>query len=96
MKLPFKPYHSATRATLAIATGLAVAGCGGWGGDRQSGPEYEMSRQMEDLEVPPDLIATEARAGSRLTAIPARSGIDWSPSGTARTSAWNATNPKWA
>ncbi|ADC70924.1 putative lipoprotein [Thioalkalivibrio sp. K90mix] len=66
MKLPFKPYHSATRATLAIATGLAVAGCGGWGGDRQSGPEYEMSRQMEDLEVPPDLIAPDTERAYRL------------------------------
>lgn len=66
MKLPSKPYRSATRATLAIATGLAVAGCGTWGGDRQSGPEYDMSRQMEDLEVPPDLIAPDTERAYRL------------------------------
>ncbi|WP_018872768.1 outer membrane protein assembly factor BamC [Thioalkalivibrio sp. ALJ16] len=65
MKQPSKLHRHATRTALALATGLAIAGCS-TSGDRQSGPQYEMSRQMENLEVPPDLIAPDSERAYRI------------------------------
>ncbi|WP_018876070.1 MULTISPECIES: outer membrane protein assembly factor BamC [unclassified Thioalkalivibrio] len=59
----------ATRTALALATSLAIAGCS-TSGDRQSGPQYEMSRQMDNLEVPPDLIAPDSERAYRIPDAP--------------------------
>ena len=69
MKQSAKLHRHATRTALALATGLAIAGCS-TSGDRQSGPEYEMSRQMDNLEVPPDLIAPDSERAYRIPDAP--------------------------
>lgn len=69
MKQSAKLHRRATHTALALATGLAIAGCS-TSGDRQSGPEYEMSRQMENLEVPPDLIAPDSERAYRIPDAP--------------------------
>ncbi|WP_019624953.1 outer membrane protein assembly factor BamC [Thioalkalivibrio sp. ALJT] len=69
MKQPSKLHRHATRTALALATGLAIAGCS-TSGDRQSGPQYEMSRQMESLEVPPNLIAPDSERAYHIPEAP--------------------------
>ncbi len=65
MKHSAKLHRRATLTALALATGLAIAGCS-TSGDRQPGPEYEMSRQTDNLEVPPDLIAPDSERAYRI------------------------------
>lgn len=69
MKQSAKLHYRAPRTALALAIGLAIAGCS-TSGDRQSGPEYEMSRQMDNLEVPPDLIAPGSDRAYRIPDAP--------------------------
>lgn len=66
-----RPRH-ATRAGLVIATSLAIAGCAGWGGDRSTGPDYQVQRDdaPRDLELPPDLTAPDTERAYRIPEAP--------------------------
>jgi outer membrane protein assembly factor BamC len=56
------------KAMLAAAIALALAGCTTTG--TVDGPRYEASRQVDSLEVPPDLIAPGMDRGFRIPEVP--------------------------
>jgi len=56
MKQPFRTLPHLPRALLA-AVAMALAGCSTFGGGADEGPRYQSSRQVDTLEIPPDLIA---------------------------------------
>jgi len=57
-----------TKAILATAIALALAACTTTG--TVDGPRYEASRQVDSLEVPPDLIAPGMERGYRIPGAP--------------------------
>jgi outer membrane protein assembly factor BamC len=57
MKQPFLTLQPLPRALLAAAVAMALAGCSTFGGGADEGPRYQASRQVDTLEIPPDLIA---------------------------------------
>jgi outer membrane protein assembly factor BamC len=54
------------RALLATAVAVALTGGCSTLGDPSAGPRYEASRQVDSLDVPPDLIAPGMEAGYRI------------------------------
>jgi outer membrane protein assembly factor BamC len=58
MKQPFRTLPHLPRTLLAAAVAMALAGCSTFGGGADDeGPRYQASRQVDTLEIPPDLIA---------------------------------------
>jgi outer membrane protein assembly factor BamC len=59
-----------TWAVLAGAFALALAGCSNLGKTSSEGPRYEASRQIDTLEVPPDLIGPGMDRAYRIPEAP--------------------------
>jgi outer membrane protein assembly factor BamC len=57
MNQPFLNLPHLPRALLAAAVAVALAGCSTFGGGGDEGPRYQATRQVDTLEIPPDLIA---------------------------------------
>ncbi|AHE97344.1 outer membrane protein assembly factor BamC [Thioalkalivibrio paradoxus] len=55
---------------LAAAVALALSGCAGLGPGTADGPRYEASRQIDSLEVPPDLLAPDMERAYRIPEAP--------------------------
>lgn len=72
MKLPAHRPRHLIRAGLVLSTSLAIAGCAGWGGDRSTGPDYQLQRDEapRDLELPPDIAAPDTERAYRIPEAP--------------------------
>jgi outer membrane protein assembly factor BamC len=69
MKLTSRPALPPTRIALSVALALTLAGCSTSNGVGD-GPRYQASRQMDTLEVPPDLIGPEMERAYRIPDAP--------------------------
>lgn len=58
-----------TRIALGVALALTLAGCS-TGGGVGDGPQYQASRQMDTLEIPPDLIGPAMERAFRIPDAP--------------------------
>jgi outer membrane protein assembly factor BamC len=69
MKLTSHPALPPTRIALSIALALTLAGCS-TGSGVGDGPRYQASRQLDTLEVPPDLIGPAMERAYRIPDAP--------------------------
>lgn len=91
MKPSVQHFRRATPVALVLAAVLGIAGCTTSG--LETGPKYETSREVDDLEIPPDLTATGTRdtyripdaPGERVSAREMQEGADTRPQRSATT-----------